>query len=101
MVEQLMRVPCVWEAKGRIPEKSNLIRHCKPFATASKFTQVVILPWRYVAEMGTQSCLATGFGVQWNPWNQYHFCWHTPDIQWLADIQWNQYHFCWYTPRLI
>jgi len=38
-------------------DRSNLTQRCKLFTTASAYTQVAVLPWRYNAEMGTANSL--------------------------------------------
>jgi len=51
MAKQLTRVPRVRELESSFPKDrwSNLTQRCKRFATASTYTQVAALPWRYDA----------------------------------------------------
>jgi len=53
----LTRVPPVWEVWSSISGRPNLTQRCKRSATASKSTQVAVLPWRYDAKMGTVNSL--------------------------------------------
>jgi len=58
MAERLTCVPRVWEVESSFPNgRPNFKQRCKRFATASTSTQVVVLPWRYDAEMGTANLL--------------------------------------------
>jgi len=58
MAEPLTRVPRVREVESSNPKgRPNLTQHCKRFATASTFTQVAVLPWRYDGEMGIANSL--------------------------------------------
>jgi len=41
----------------QIPDRPNLTKLCKWFATASTSTQVAVMPWRYDTEMGTANSL--------------------------------------------
>jgi len=48
MSERLTRIPRVREVESSNPKgRRNLTQRCKRFATASTFTQVAVLPWRY------------------------------------------------------
>jgi len=52
------QVPRVLEVESSNPKgRPNLTQRSKRFATASTFTQVAMLPWRYDAEMGTANSL--------------------------------------------
>jgi len=55
---QRLRACLVCERSGvQIPDRPNFTQRCKRFATASTSIQVVVLPWRYGAEMGTANSL--------------------------------------------
>jgi len=55
MAERLTRVPRVREIWTQIPDRPNLTQRCKRFVTASTYTQVAVLPWRYDAERAPQT----------------------------------------------
>jgi len=40
-----------------MPGQPRLSQRCKWYATAATYTQVAVLPWSYVAEMGTKNSL--------------------------------------------
>jgi len=58
MAEQVnARASCASGPEFKIPSWPDLTQHYKRFATASISTQVVVMPWRYDAEMSTTNSL--------------------------------------------
>jgi len=57
MDEWLTRVPRVREVWMSNPGPAKSYIALQRFATASTFTQVAVLPWRYDGEMGTANSL--------------------------------------------
>jgi len=55
MIEKLTRVPRVQEVWRSNPGPAKSYTALQRFTTAS--TQVAVLPWRYVAKMGTANSL--------------------------------------------
>jgi len=59
MSKRLTRVLVCRKSSIRIPGRPNLTQRCKRYVTASTSTQVAVLPWCYVMELGTTNSLKT------------------------------------------
>jgi len=58
MAERLTCVPRVRQIERSFPKDwPNLTQCCKRFTTASAYTQVAVLPWRYDPGLGTANSL--------------------------------------------